>query len=162
MLNTGGKTSVKTVKPKDNQIQTPLAKEQEPSAALGEEGKILAEIKTSAEALDREALGEVQKSVAEARQARPEPELPPDVADAGVISPQQAAEEVVTGGATLELPISEDRYKEGLHRRIAGRVTEKVVYGASSLAALAMWVGRLIKMAHKHTMRVIFRKEDRT
>lgn len=124
---------------------------------FGEEGKILAEIKTSAEALDRQALGEIQKSVEEARQARPEPEIPPDVADAGVVSPQQAAEEVVTGGATLELPISEDRYKEGLHRRIAGRVTEKVVYGASSLAALAMWVGRLIKMAHKHTMRIVFK-----
>ena len=143
----------------------PKAKEQEPphqdgaGQARGEDDKIMAEIKSSAEAVDAQALANVREVVADARGGHPQPQLPADVADAGVISPQAEADKVVAGGATINLPIDETTYKKGLHVRVAGVVKDKVVVGVLSLAALAMWVGRLIKMAHKHTMKVIFKKE---
>ncbi|KKR65076.1 MAG: hypothetical protein UU05_C0029G0018 [Candidatus Curtissbacteria bacterium GW2011_GWA1_40_47] len=84
--------------------------------------------------------------------------MAPDVADSGVKAPQSQANEVVTQGTTINLPISEKEYKKGLHQKIAGVVVNKVVVGTSSLFALATWVGRLIKIAHKHTIKVIFKK----
>jgi hypothetical protein len=125
----------------------PKAKEQEPK--VSEENKIMA--------VDKELLVNVQGQVKEVVQARPEPELPPDVADAGVISPIAKAEEVVKDGTTLTLPTTEEAYKRGLHLRFAGVVTSGVVMGASSLSALAMWIGRMIKMAHKKAIKVVFR-----
>src|SRR3989338_6880964 len=68
------------------------------------------------------------------------------------------AEEVVKSGTTLDLPISGATYKRGLSAKLTGKVFDKVVVGASSLMVLAIWIGRLIKIAHKHTMRVVFRK----
>ncbi|OGD93613.1 hypothetical protein A2697_04115 [Candidatus Curtissbacteria bacterium RIFCSPHIGHO2_01_FULL_41_44] len=134
----------------------PKAKEQEPKAS--DEDKIMAEIKTTAEALDKELIGKVQESVKEIVQAKPEPEIPPDVEDVGVYGSQAAAEEVVKSGTTLDLPISGATYKRGLSAKLTGKVFDKVVVGASSLMVLAIWIGRLIKIAHKHTMRVVFRK----
>ena len=142
-------------------IGAPLTKEQEspPEAAEVEEEKLMAEIRTTAETADRQALEVIQTTIAEAKRAHFEPELPPDVEDAGVVSPVKKAEEVVQHGTTIELGTTEQAYKQGLHAKIAGHVTNKVVAGVSSLAALALWISRLLKMAHKHTMRIIFRKE---
>lgn len=139
----------------------PLTKEQEPAtsemAAEAEEDKLMTEIRTTAEGADRQALEAIQASIKDAKRAHFEPELPPDVEDAGVVSPTKKAEEVVARGTTIELGTSEQVYKQGLHAKIAGHVANKVVVGVSSLAALAMWIGRLIKVAHKHTMKVIFK-----
>lgn len=137
----------------------PRVKEQEVAGDGKSEDELMTEITTRAEALDREHEAKVRESLAEARRAVPEPKVPPDVEDAGVVSPQLAAEEVVKGGTTLDLPVAESVYKKGLHQKVAGAVKDKVVVGVSSLAALALWIGRLMKMAHKHTMKVIFRKE---
>lgn len=137
----------------------PRVKEQEALPGGKSEDELMIEITTRADALDREHEAAVRESLAEARRAVPEPAVPPDVEDAGVVSPQLAAEDVVKGGTTLDLPMSESVYKRGLHQKVAGAVKDKVVVGVSSLAALAMWIGRLIKMAHKHTMRIVFRKE---
>lgn len=147
-------------------VSSPKVKEQEPlrqdgtGQARADDDKIMAEIKSRAEVVDAQALADVREVVADARGGHPQPQLPADVADAGVISPQFEADKAVAGGTTLKLPIDEIAYKKGLHARVAGVVRDKVVVGVASLAALAMWVGRLIKMAHKHTMKVIFRKES--
>ena len=137
-----------------------LLKEQE-AKTLGDkkEGEIVAEIKTTAEALDSQAIEAVRTSIKDAKLSMPEPKLAPDVADSGVKVPQEQADEVIRSGTTINLPISEDKYKKGLHQKVTGVVVNKVVVGASSFFTLATWIGRLIKMAHKHTMKVIFRKE---
>lgn len=137
----------------------PRVKEQEAVPGGKSEDELMVEISTTSEALDRKHEAEIKEAIAEARRAVPEPVVPPDVEDAGVISPTAAAEEVVVRGTTIEMPISEASYKAGLHAKVTGVVRDKVVVGVSSLAALAMWIGRLIKMAPKHMMRVIFKKE---
>jgi len=134
----------------------PKVKEQEPYGV--EEDKMMAEIKTTAESIDREALDKVREAFSDAKQAQPRPVIPPDVEDAGMVHPETEAEKVVEGGATLVLPIDEKTYEKGLHMKVAGSVADGVVKGVSSLAVLAMWVGRIIKLAHKHTMRVIFKQ----
>ena len=132
--------------------------EQDQPSAVKKEKEILSEIIRSSEAADEQLKAEVQGAIREAKLAMPEPELAPDVADSGVKAPQSQANEVVTQGTTINLPISEKEYKKGLHQKIAGVVVNKVVVGTSCLFALATWVGRLIKIAHKHTIKVIFKK----
>ncbi|HSX18945.1 MAG TPA: hypothetical protein VLE91_02300 [Candidatus Saccharimonadales bacterium] len=173
------KTKDKATHPKANEkvIPTTLAappvgavssaaKETEPGKTAAaevadiEEEKLMAEIRTTAEAADKQALEAIQESVKEVKRSHFEPELPPDVEDAGVINPQKAAEEVVINGPTIDLPIDEAKYKQGLKVKVSGKVdNKKVVVGPSSLAAFAIWVGRILKLAHKHTMRVVFKKE---
>jgi len=139
-----------------------ILKEQEAKPLTDkEEEKIVAEIKTRAERLDFEAIESVRTSIQEARLATPEPIIPPEVADTGIKAPQEEANKVVSEGSTIELPITEQEYKTGLHQKVKAAVFDKVVVGTSSLFALAALVGRLIKIAHKHTMRVIFRREEK-
>lgn len=143
----------------------PKAKEQEPSkAARAEEDKLMAEIVSTSEAMDAEALAKLQKESPEIKRAQPEAKLPPDVEDAGVKVPEEEADKVIKEGTTLSFPVSEDVYKRGLQSAVIGKVVgavgDKVVVGVSSIGALALWVGRLLKMAHKHAMKVIFRKGD--
>lgn len=106
------------------------------------------EIKSYAEKLESQMAESIKGSVSEAALSRPEPKLPPDVEDAGVKSPAVEASKVIEKGTTLELPMTEDSYKKG----------QKVSNPASSLLALVTWIGKIIKLAHKHTMKVIFRK----
>ena len=157
----GDSTAAQPVHPPTDKGGSIKAKEQEPTSqeAKAEEEKIISEVIRTSEAADEQAEKEIQSAISEARLARPEPKLAPDVADSGVKAPQLEANEVITKGTTVELPISEDEYKKGLHQKVAGVVVNKVVVGTSSFFALATWIGRLIKMAHKHTMKVIFRKE---
>lgn len=151
----------KNVGQADQQQAQPVAtgrvsKEQE---TVSNEDKIMAEIRTTAEAYDKQKLGEVEALIKEAKRAQVEPQIPPDVEDAGVVSPQTEAEKVVQMGSTLELPVSEEAYNRGLHKKVVGAVVDKVVVGVSSLAALAMWIGRLLRIAHKHAMKVIWRRD---
>ena len=37
-------------------------------------------------------------------------------------------------------------------------VVDKTVVGVSSLAALAIWVGRMVKVAHGHAKKAVFRR----
>lgn len=138
-----------------------LVKEQEPAATTAEK-KILSEIVKSSEAVDEQAEQEVRKAINEARLSTPEPKIPADVADSGVKSVNQEAKEVIRKGTTINLPIEEDQYKKGLHLKIKTAVVDKVVYGTSSLFALATWVGKIIKFAHKHAMRVVFKRGGET
>ena len=136
----------------------PKAKEQEIPTS-GHEGEILSEIVRSSEVLDKQAEGEIQKDLSEARLADGKIDIPPDVADAGLKSPQEDANEVIKKGTTLELPITESEYQMGLHTKVRAAVVNRVVFGVSGIVGLAMWIGRMIKIAHKHAKRVVFRKE---
>lgn len=153
----------------DRSAQAPVgggprgAKEAEAAASADsftEEGKLVAQIETRAEELDQKALEVVEKELKEVRAGAPQPKIPPDVEDAGVVNPQQEADKVVKEGPTLNLPIDEQTYKKGSKQGAKGRWywQEKEVVGVSSLVALAMWVKRLIGRAHKKAMKVIFRK----
>src|SRR3989338_10586163 len=81
-----------------------LVKQQEPAALQKEETKILSEIIKSSEAADEQAEKAIQEAITEAKLAKPEPKLAPDVADSGVKSPQQEADEVIIRGSTISLP----------------------------------------------------------
>ncbi len=148
------------------QITPAKAKEQEPGINAGQtfedQGKIVAEIKTTSEALDKQALETLQKEVRDIKSSHQEvPEIPPDVEDAGVKNREAEAEKVLESGPTLELPIPEETYRSALKTKVSARSDNSSggwsFVGASSIVALAMWVGRILKMAHKHTMRVIFK-----
>ena len=125
------------------------------------EDNLMTEIKSVSETQDKQALEKLRGSMKEVKAAVPEAELSPDVEDAGVHSPQKKANEVIEKGSTLEIPISENTYDEAKGAKVRGKVFNKAVVGASSLAALALWAGRVIKMAHKHAKRIVFRKGDK-
>jgi len=143
-------------KKKHEEPIVPKAKEQESSGEKRDE--TLGELIQQVESHDKEAAEKVSGEIEEARQSYPEIELPPDVADAGVKSPGQEAAEVIKKGPTFEAPITEEEMNKGLHQKVTGKVVNKVVVGVSGFFALATWVARMIKIAHKHTMRVVFRK----
>lgn len=156
------KKQVKSVKAHDDSappFATPRpAKEHEltqsPEAILKEVQEREKTAAKEAEEKVQEALGE------EARLKEPEVKLPPDVKDAGVVSPESDASEMLEKGSTIELPVSEEEYEKGEHVKISAKVNEKKeVFGVASIAALAMFVGRLIKMAHHHAKKIVFRKE---
>ena len=144
-------------KKKTEEIPPPRPKEQEPAGEKTGEG--LAELIKVVESHDKEAAEKVSGEIKEARQSVPEIEIPPDVADAGVKSPIQEAQDVVKKGPTIEVPITEEEMNKGLHQKVTGKVVNKVVVGVSGLFALATWVARMVKVAHKHAMRVVFRKK---
>src|SRR3990167_6762622 len=144
-------------KKKQEEIVAPRPKEQEP--ADEKTGESLGELIEQVESHDKEAVEKVSGEIEEARQSLPEIEIPPDVLDAGVKSPGQEAQDVVKKGPTIEVPITEEEMNKGLHQKVGGKVVNKVVVGVSGLFALATWVARMIKIAHKHTMRVVFKRE---
>lgn len=136
-------------------------KEVENTVSFEDEAKVVAEIKSTAAAIDKEAWERVRADVPEAKQAFGEAELPPDLEDSGIVSPPIEADKVVSRGTTISLPISKKEYEKGQRERFVGHASSgKSFVGVSSLIALSMWIGRLIKMAHKHAMRVVFRKGD--
>lgn len=142
---------------------TSLTKEGEPLiTSFEDEAKIIAEITSKSRELDNEAfqetLNEVRKHVPEVKERVSEPELAKEVKDAGVVNPQQEADQVVAKGPSLDLPLSEEEYAKGQSEKLGGKSVDKSIVGVSSLIALTMWVGRMIKLAHKHAMRVIFKK----
>lgn len=150
-------TSV-TTKPEGT--TTRVGKEQD--VVYREQGELLAEVKEKYREADLEAQKQVEKALGkETKSANGEVVIPPDLVDHGVKSPQDEASTVVERGSTIELPMSEDDYEGAEKSKISGKsLPDKEVIGVSSLAALAMFVGRLIKVAHKHAKRLVFRKGD--
>lgn len=138
-----------------------VVKEQEP--AREQEAEVLSEIKEASKEADNEALEKVRQEIGhDAKLAHEEVEIGPDLEDHGVKSPEKEARRVLEKGSTLKLPISEEEYKKGEQVKVGGKVIDKMVIGVSSLAALAIWIGRLIKMTHEKTLKVVFRKEGET
>lgn len=144
----------------DEQIAATVgSKEAEPANI--EEEKLLKEVVERSRQADLEAEKKIEAAIGqEARLSRPEIKVPADIAEHGVKSPQAEASAVAEKGSTIELPISEQEYKQGEKLTIKGLEDHKSVIGVSSLAAFALYLGRIIKLAHKHTKRVIFRKKD--
>lgn len=165
--------SQKIIQPKSDQKVIPVvptpgvaakAKEQEPvsaSAAKAEEDQLMAEITSTSEAMDAAAIERLQKDAPDIKRSQPQPELKPDVEDAGVKIPEQEADNVIRQGSTLSLPVSEEAYKKGQQTKVSGKIEgapgQKIVVGVSSVAALAIWIGRLFKLAHMHAMKIVFR-----
>jgi hypothetical protein len=136
-----------------------IAKELEPQRV--EEKRLLDEVSEASEQHDREAERKVQESLGkEARLSQPHPTIPQDVSKSGVVSPQKEASKTVAVGSTIELPITEEEYIQGEKTKVGGSVSDKGIIGVSSLVALAMFVGRMIRLAHKHAKQVIFRKSS--
>lgn len=149
-------------KVKDDRAMQPRAKEQEPADGRAQEAADLAEIKEVSDSHDKEALRLVRESLPETKSGVEKIEIPPDVADAGVKSPEQEAEAVLANGPTINVDISEKEYEKGLKMAAGGQTDrEKNVFGTGSIVALAIWVKRMIKLAHKHTMRIVFRKGEK-
>lgn len=165
--------SQKVIQPKSDQKVVPLppiptgstkAKEQEPVSAVSaaaEEDQLMAEITSTSEAMDAAAIERLQKDAPDIKRSQPQPELKPDVEDAGVKIPEQEADNVIRQGSTLSLPVSEKAYKKGQQTKVSGKIEgapgQKIVVGVSSVAALAIWIGRLFKLAHMHAMKIVFR-----
>lgn len=141
----------------DAAISKPV-KEHEIAVSTGE---------AASEILERDKVAEkkVEKEIKEvageeARLKEVEVEIPPDVRDAGVKSPEKEASEVLEKGTLVELPISEKEYQEGQHTKLTSKVTVKrEVWGVSGIIAMAIFIGRLIKKAHHHAKSIVFKKE---
>ncbi len=133
-----------------------LAKEQE--SARKQEAKIVSEIIQTSREVDERAEKQIKAELTDAKLSTPEPTIPADVAESGVKSPDHEAEEVVKKGATIQVQITESEYKKGLHEKVGGIIKDKVVTGISSIVGLVAWIGRMIKIGHNHTMKVIFKQ----
>lgn len=125
----------------------------------GEEAKLLNEVVVESDKADTEAEKKVQEQIGEARLSKPKIEIPEEVAASGVKSRAKEASEVIVTGSTLVLPISEQDYEKGENVKVSGKTDkDKDVRGVSSIVVFAMFISRLIKMAHKHAKKVIFGK----
>lgn len=153
----------KPSKVKFDKIPTPDAaiskpvKEQEIISTAGPVSEILERDKVAEKKVEKEI-----KEVAgeEARLKDEEIEIPPDLAEAGVKSPEKEASELLEKDAAIELPISEKAYQEGQHAKLTSKVTVKrEVWGVSGIVAMAIFIGRLIKKAHHHAKSIVFKKE---
>jgi hypothetical protein len=155
----------------DNQFQpvskpVSAGKEGEPFVSAEQsyidEGKLVAQIETTSEELDKKAIEVVEKELKDVQASQPQPNIPPDLEDAGVINPQQEADKVIKDGTTISLPIDETEYKKGLSESAKGRWDNqtKGVVGVSSLVALAQWVKRIVDKAHQKAMKVVWRRSS--
>ncbi len=127
------------------------------------EAAIISEIVERSDALDVQAESEIKEHIKEARLAHPAPEIGPDLEDHGVKSPEKEASAVLKQGATFELPMTEDEYEQAQKVKVSAHTDKQNnVFGVESIIALAMWVGRILKIAHNHTTgkitKLVFRK----
>lgn len=133
----------------------------EKDAIYNEEAKLLDEVKEKYKEADLEAQKQVEHAIGEETKNRTEVKIAAQVRDAGLVSHEEEASNVVKHGGALELAVSEEKYKQGKKTGIGGkRLINKNIVGVSSLAAMAVFIGRLLKVAHKHAKRVIFRNRD--
>lgn len=140
-------------------VSSPV-KEKEPAKLQNAEVGQIREIASEDEAMETE----IKSVLEDAKLAFGEPKIPQDLRQAGVKSPQNEASNVIAQGSSLKLAITEEGFKKGEHAKFWAHVNErKDVLGVSSIIAFAMLVGRLIKLAHKHTIgKIIFKgKEDK-
>ncbi len=150
--------TAKTSPKQEEQITTTIGtKEAEPVNI--EEEKLLKEVVERSRQADLEAEKKIEEAIGqEARLSRPEIKVPSDIAKHGVKSPQAEASVIAQKGSDIELPITEQDYKAGEKMEIKGVDDHKSIIGVSSLAAFVLYLGRIIKLAHKNTKKIIFRK----
>ncbi len=141
----------------DESIGTRTGKEQD--AIYKEEGQLLDEVKEKYKEADLEAQKQVEQALGNETKVKAEAKISPDVREVGVTSHDEDASDVLKKGGTIKIPVSQDVFEKGQSTRLGGkRLINRNIVGVSSLAALAIFVGRLLKMAHKHVRKVIFRK----
>ncbi len=133
-------------------------KEKEPAESADQQ---IHEIQERSKEADKQAEIEVQEALGEeARLKEPQIEIPPDVADARVVSPEKEASEALQKDTTVELPVTKEEYEKGEHTKLSAKVTvKKEVFGIASIIGLTLFVGRLIKLVHHHAKKFVFRKE---
>lgn len=126
-----------------------------------EEERLLAKVVEKSREVDEEAERKISEHISEAKLARPEVTIPDEVKAAGVKSPQNDASEIIKKGGDLVLPVDQNELESGEKVKVTGKtyITKEVV-GVRSFAAFAMLLARLVKIAHKHARRIIFRKRD--
>lgn len=122
------------------------AKEQEPQRvdlAKKEQEVSLREAQARAD-IEKELEGFVES-------ADHEPEIPAELVNIGVHSPAQAASQVITGGPTIALPLSQNQITFWLKNKVW-----------DSTRWLAEWARRIAKGAARHGVRIIFGDEKDT
>ncbi len=143
---------------KKEQISIRGGKELEGSVS---EEKLLKEVVERSHEADLDAEKKVQESISEARLSKGDINLPADVADSGVKSREKEASEIVQRGSDLVLPMNEEDYKSQEIVKIEGRTDrDQDVTGVLSVAGLVALIGRVIKAAHKHAKKVVFRNKE--
>lgn len=153
--STGSAQNDDAVKSTD-EISTRGGKEQE--AIYREQSELLGEVKEKYREADLEAEKKVQEAIGSETEKKAENVIPPELAQHGVKHHEEYARDVLKHGGTLELPMTESAMQQGARTKISGkRFLNKSIVGVSSLAALAIYVGRIVKVAHRHARRVIFR-----
>ena len=127
-----------------------------------EEAKLLREFVKESHDADKEAERQVKDAIGEAKLARPEVKISADIAQHGVKSPEEDAYETLEKGSTITLTATEEAYEKGKGTKVKGKISSITgnVSGVLSIAALAMYIGRIIKIAHRHARRVIFRNSS--
>ena len=153
-------TTVKKMVVDDQKVASAPARAKEQEPGRSQEAAAVAEIKEVSDSHDKEALGVLRETMPEVKSASPKIEISPDVSDAGVKSPEAEAGEVLANGPAIDVDITQDKYEEGLATKVTGKSdrVEKTVVGTASIVAMALWIGRMMKLAHKHTMRIVFKK----
>ncbi len=133
-------------------------KEVEPRSKGREDA--MSETIKSQEAVDKHAIELVEEDILDAKARDAEPKIPGDVASAGIKSPQVEAEKVLSDGPSIELPITQEEYETGNKEKINVKKdwTTLVYWGPKSLIGAVIRAGRLIKIAHTHAMKIVFRK----
>ena len=122
-----------------------------------QEKQLIETIVKRSDEIDKHLQEKVQGDITEARLSRPEPEISEDLDEVGLKAPLNDANDLLKKGTTIEIPYDEEKIEQGLHTRIVGKMVNNAVIGVSSLAGLAMWALRIIKIAHKRALQVIFR-----
>lgn len=150
--------------PSDESVSSSGLKVKEQEPIRGHEAQVLREIKEASKEADLEAVEKVRQEIGrDAKLSQEEVEIGPDLEDHGVKSPEKEASRVIEKGSTIDLSISEDQYREGERVKVSGQVEDKMVIGVSSLAALVIWIGRLMKRVHTSTTgkitKLVFKKE---
>lgn len=136
-------------------------KEIEPAVPKQEE--VLAQIKEASREADLAAEKELEAALGkEAKLAHPEAKVDEMLKDHEVKSPQEEASAVIEKGTVIKLPLTEGEFSQAEKGKITPKVDrQKNVLGVSSVIALAMWIGRLIKIAHENTLKkVVFKKDN--
>ena len=145
-------------KPKADEVSSAagISRKEIESAGVDQQ---LSQIKELSKEADAAAEKEVRAAIGEeARLSLEEPKIGPDLEDHGVVSPDIQASNALKKGV-LELPMTEGEFESARKAKVGGRSDAKDnVLGVSSIVALAMWVGRILKMARVHALRIVFRK----
>jgi len=116
----------------------------------------------SQEALDEQALKAISGEIEGARLKEPTPKVGADIS-MHLKSPQEEADNVVKQGSTISVGVTQEEYEEGNKEKVEVKKdwTTLVYWGPKSLVAAVIRAGRLIKIAHTHALKVVFRKSNK-